>query len=72
MRDEVRKVNAEQDKLSTFQTPLPQPKFFGAKRHLEPQGQRKELKGVVVQNFFNNSAQNPEPQPTLQQLRKQH
>jgi len=38
MRDEIRKVNAEQDKMNTFQTPLPQPKFFGSKRLLENTG----------------------------------
>jgi hypothetical protein len=52
MREMVKRVNAEQDKKSTFQTPLPNPKFFGQKRQLDS-GQQKHLKGIVVQNLYN-------------------
>jgi hypothetical protein len=32
MRDMVKNLNQEQDKNNTFKTPLPNPRFFGARK----------------------------------------
>ena len=32
MRDLVKRINIEQDKINTFSTPLPNPKIFGQRK----------------------------------------
>ncbi|CDW84831.1 protein kinase domain containing protein [Stylonychia lemnae] len=73
MRDEIRKVNAEQDKMNTFQTPLPQPKFFGSKKLYENAGKQKVIGGVVLQNLYNNQNYNTSKQDNnIQTQKKQY
>ena len=48
MRDQIKKVNEEQDKLSTFQTPLPNPRFNSQRRLLDGSSQQKVIGGIVV------------------------
>ena len=55
MRDLVKTIDIEKDKINTFKTPLPNPKIIGNYRKLENTGKQKILNGIVMQNLFGGS-----------------